>query len=216
MNKAIEIQKLSKSFGNRKIIDNLNLTVMENEIVSLVGPSGCGKSTLLNMIGMLETVDSGKIKLFGKELPKITSKKATLARRDDINYLFQSFALVSDLTVKENLLLAMNFMNIKKSEKEKRIIEVLTWLDIDKLINEKVNKLSGGEQQRVAIARAILKPGDLILADEPTGSLDPLMAENVFSIIEKLRDNFGKTIIVVTHSMELANRTDRIIQLEKI
>ena len=165
------------------------------------------------MIGLLEEIDSGEIKIYGKKLPQINSSQATRLRRNVINYLFQSFALINDITVMDNLLIAMEFLDISKKEKIRLIDKVLKDLDILILKNKKVNTLSGGEQQRVALARCILKPGDLVLADEPTGSLDPQMTETVFDLIKSLRDKYGKTVIIVTHDLELANKTDGIIKL---
>ena len=209
----LELKNVSKSYNGRKIIDNFTISIPEKSIVSIIGKSGSGKSTILNMIGMLEKVDSGEIKINGKKLPSINSSLAMKLRRDNINYLFQSFALINDIKVINNLLIAMEFLDISKKEKIHLIDNVLNELDIFDLKNKIVNTLSGGEQQRVAIARCILKPGNLILADEPTGSLDPMMSEKVFSLIKNLRDKYGKTIIIVTHDMNLANKTDKIINL---
>ena len=183
------------------------------EFVSIIGPSGCGKSTLLNMIGLLESVDSGSILIGGKKLPGLNGRKATSLRRNTINYLFQSYALINDLTVMQNVQLAMNFMNISQKEKLNRAQSVLERLEIGLLANEKVSVLSGGEQQRVSIARTVLKPGDLILADEPTGALDENTANQVFSLIKNLSTEYNKTIIMVTHNPLLAQRTDRVIAL---
>ncbi|MCI7239428.1 MAG: ATP-binding cassette domain-containing protein, partial [Anaerococcus sp.] len=178
----LELENVSKSYDGIKVIDNLSLSFPEKSIVAITGKSGSGKSTLLNMIGLLEEIDRGVIKIKGQNLPKINSRSATKLRRNVINYLFQSFALISDINVSDNLLIAMEFMDLPKDEKMKIIDRTLEEMDILKLKNRKVNTLSGGEQQRVAIARCILKPGDLVLADEPTGSLDPLMAQKVFRL----------------------------------
>lgn len=172
-----------------------------------------GKSTLLNMIGTLEPIDKGDIRIYGKKLPGINSRKATLLRRNTINYLFQSFALISDMTVFQNLLLSMRFLNIKEKEKEARIQSVLKLVGLSHLESSMVNTLSGGEQQRVALARTILKPGKLILADEPTGALDIKAAELSFSLIKSLCKKYHKTVIMVTHSLDLAQRADRVIDL---
>lgn len=215
MAKAIEVLNVTKKFGKRYIFKNLNLFVEDGEFISIVGPSGCGKSTLLNMIGLLEGRDSGYIKLKGKEIPKINSKGATILRRNTINYLFQSFALINDMTIYQNLFLAMNFASISNKEKDKRINEILKKLNLLDLKDEKVNTLSGGEQQRVALARTILKPGDIILADEPTGSLDSIAAEIAFNLIKDLSKQYKKTVIMVTHSENLANQADRIINISK-
>lgn len=213
MTKAIEVLNVTKKFGKRYIFKNLNLSVEDGEFIAIVGPSGCGKSTLLNMIGLLEAKDTGKIKIKGKEIPKIESKEATILRRNTINYLFQSFALINDMTIYENLLLAMKFLNTTDKEKDKKIIEILKKVKLEELKDEKVNTLSGGEQQKVALARTILKPGDIILADEPTGSLDSVSAEIVFNLIKDLSKQYRKTVLMVTHSKDLANQAERIINL---
>lgn len=211
MKSAIELKNVSKKYSSRSIFENITVSVQEGEMVALVGASGSGKSTLLNMIGLLEECEKGQITIFGKKIPKIESREATLLRRNTINYLFQSFALISDITVNQNLFIAMNFLNISKRQKNKKIDEVLQKVNILSLKNEKVNTLSGGEQQRVALARTILKPGKLVLADEPTGALDADSAENAFQLIQSLCKKYEKTVIIVTHSRKLAERADRII-----
>lgn len=149
--KALEVSHLNKSFGKRKVIDNLSFDVEEGEFVAIIGPSGSGKSTVSNMVGLLETTDSGRIKIFGQALPRINSRHATLLRRNEINYLFQSFALVSEISVKDNLLMGMNFVKKSKADKLKMIKQVLRDLDIAYLEDAMVNTLSGGEQQRVSL-----------------------------------------------------------------
>ena len=209
----IELKNVSKSYDGRKIIDNLTISIPENSLVAITGKSGSGKSTILNMIGLLESIDSGSIKINGNNIPNINSSKATMLRRKTINYLFQSYALISDITVWDNLMIAMEFLDLSKKEKNDEIDKVLRDLDIFILKNKKVNTLSGGEQQRVALARCILKPGNLILADEPTGALDSKMAEIVFELIKYLRDKYNKTVIIVTHDILLANKADFIVDL---
>ncbi|WP_311531526.1 ATP-binding cassette domain-containing protein [uncultured Anaerococcus sp.] len=213
--KSLEIKNLNKSYGNRNIINDLSFDIDKNEIVALIGKSGSGKSTILNMIGLLETIDSGEIKIKSQILPDINSKKAMMIRRNTINYLFQTYALINHKTVLENLLISMEYTNLKKSEKLNYIRNTLKDLGIDNLIESPVNTLSGGEAQRVSLARCILKPGDIILADEPTGSLDPNMSHTVFDILFSLRENYDKTILIVTHDMDLAKNCDRIISLNK-
>lgn len=210
----ISVQNVSKKFGSREILKDLSFDVEENEFVALVGPSGSGKSTLLNMIGLLDNIDSGKILINGKILPKVNSRSAVNYRKNVINYLFQSNALISTSSVKDNLMLAMTFTNFSKEEKEKKIKETLRFIGLENRLDSKVNELSGGEQQRIAIVRAILKPGEIILADEPTGSLDPDMAQKSFDLIRSLRDQFGKTILIVTHNLDHAKQCDRIVSLK--
>lgn len=195
--KYLQIKNISKSFGKKKIIDNFSLDLEKNEILAIVGKSGSGKSTLLNIIGLLEEYDSGEILLKENPLPNINSKEATLIRRNEINYVFQTNALVSSKSVKDNLLIAMEYVKKSKEEKDKDIKEILEKLEILDLLDQKINTISGGEAQRVAIARCVLKPGDLILADEPTGSLDPKMSDEVFKLLLSLRDFYDKTMMIV-------------------
>ena len=184
-------------------------------MTALIGPSGCGKSTLLNMIGLLEDFSNGKVRIFGKEIPRINSRKATMLRRNTVNYLFQSSALVGDMTVYQNLMLAMHFVRISQKEKEIRINRMLHEVGLPKMKSAVVNTMSGGEQQRVALARTLLKPGKLILADEPTGALDEKSAEKVFLLLRDLCVQYKKTVIMVTHNMELAQQADRVANLMK-
>ena len=212
---AVEIMDVTKKYGDRVIFDHINMEIREGEMTALIGPSGCGKSTLLNMIGLLEDLSNGKIRIFGKEIPKINSRKATMLRRNTVNYLFQSSALVGDMTVYQNLMLAMHFVRISQKEKEIRINRMLHEVGLPKMKSAVVNTMSGGEQQRVALARTLLKPGKLILADEPTGALDEKSAERVFLLLRALYVQYKKTVIMVTHNMELAQQADRVANLMK-
>lgn len=198
-----------------KNIHNYKRSPLDRENDCLIGPSGCGKSTLLNMISLLEDFDNGKIRIFGKEIPKINSRKATMLRRNTVNYLFQSSALVGDMTVYQNLMLAMHFVRISQKEKEIRINRVLHEVGLPKMKSAVVNTMSGGEQQRVALARTLLKPGKLILADEPTGALDEKSAEKVFLLLRDLCVRYKKTVIMVTHNTELARKADQVVNLMK-
>ena len=215
MKTFLQVDALNKSFGSNTVLHNISFEVESGESVALVGPSGCGKSTLLNIIGLLETLDSGTINLEGKAYPSINSKKATLMRRTEINYLFQSFALINDWKVSKNLLLALQYTKLSKQEQERLIRTALENYGIGEKFDAVVNELSGGEKQRVAIARAMIKPGNLILADEPTGSLDKAMATIVIdSLLDSVHANH-KTLLMVTHDMGIAQRCDRIIELPK-
>ena len=215
MKTFLQVDALNKSFGSNTVLHNISFEIQSGESVALVGPSGCGKSTLLNIIGLLETLDSGKINLEGRAYPSINSKKATLMRRTEINYLFQSFALINDWKVSKNLLLALQYTKLSKQEQEHLIRAALENYGIGEKYDAVVNELSGGEKQRVAIARAMIKPGNLILADEPTGSLDKAMATIVIdSLLDSVRANH-KTLLMVTHDMSIAQRCDRIIELPK-
>ena len=215
MKTFLQVDALNKSFGSNTVLHNISFEIESGESVALVGPSGCGKSTLLNIIGLLETLDSGTINLEGRAYPSINSKKATIMRRTEINYLFQSFALINDWKVSKNLLLALQYTKLSKQEQEHLIRAALENYGIGKKFDAVVNELSGGEKQRVAIARAMIKPGNLILADEPTGSLDKAMATIVIdSLLDSVHANH-KTLLMVTHDLGIAQRCDRIIELPK-
>jgi len=215
MKTFLQVDALNKSFGSNTVLHNISFEIESGESVALVGPSGCGKSTLLNIIGLLETLDSGTVNLEGRTYPSINSKKAILMRRTEINYLFQSFALINDWKVSKNLLLALQYTKLSKQEQERLIRTALENYGIGEKFDAVVNELSGGEKQRVAIARAMIKPGNLILADEPTGSLDKAMATIVIdSLLDSVHANH-KTLLMVTHDMGIAQRCDRIIELPK-
>ena len=215
MKTFLQVDALNKSFGSNTVLHNISFEIESGESVALVGPSGCGKSTLLNIIGLLETLDSGTINLEGRAYPSINSKKATLMRRTEINYLFQSFALINDWKVSKNLLLALQYTKLSRQEQERLIRTALENYGIGEKFDAVVNELSGGEKQRVAIARAMIKPGNLILADEPTGSLDKAMATIVIdSLLDSVHANH-KTLLMVTHDTGIAQRCDRIIELPK-
>lgn len=201
----IEIKNISKSFGDKVLFNEFNLTINKGEYVIFSGRSGCGKTTLLNMIGSLEKIDSGTINVDGIDIFKRKNQQQYLSNK--VGFLFQNFALIEDKTVFENLKL------IKKSNQSGTTIEeALERVKLADKKNSKVYTLSGGEQQRIALARLMIKKCDLILADEPTGSLDKENANEVMTILEDLNKE-GKTVIVVTHDDDIKNRCERVIQL---
>lgn len=194
----IKLKNLSKSYEKHQIFHHFNLSVNQGDFVMITGKSGCGKSTLLNIIGLIEPFDDGEYILYNHKNIKINSKEYFLMLRYHINFIFQNFALMEDDTVKNNLLIALEYSKLSKQEKEHKIHTVLKELGLEEYLNVKINTLSGGQQQRIAIARCILKPCDIILADEPTGALDNENKKIIMDILKKLNDN-GKTIIVATH-----------------
>lgn len=211
----VKLEQVTKKYGKRTILNHFSMTVNHGDFAALIGPSGSGKSTILNIIGLLEQFDSGSYLLNNKSAPGVNSRKATLARRNDINYLFQTFALVSNMTVRQNLKLALNFSRVPKNKTDKQIADILAEVGLQNRLDDTVATMSVGEKQRVALARAFLKPGELILADEPTGSLDPQLALHVLKLIQKLQHEHHKTIIMVTHDMKLAQAADYQIVLKK-
>lgn len=193
---VLNIEKINKSFEGNHVIRDFSLTVKENDFVVIRGKSGCGKSTLLNMIGLLDKPDDGKIELFGYKNTKPFSNTAQKLLKDKVGYLFQNFALIENKSVRYNLELVLKLQ--KGINKEEKIKKALHQVGLDGYEEKKIYKCSGGEQQRIAIARLLLKPCELVLADEPTGSLD---AENRDIVIRQLLEmqKQGKTIIIVTH-----------------
>lgn len=212
---VIELDAVCMSYGSTPVLRDFSMRIEKGEFVCVTGESGSGKSTLLNIIGLLEACDKGSVKLFDKPIPSITSKEGTQLLRSQISYLFQSFALMNDKTVEENLELSLHFTRISGSERKARYREALARVGLSGMERSRIYQLSGGEQQRVALARAILKPAGLLLADEPTGSLDPCNRDRVMQILQEMHDA-GKTILVVTHDPEAAAFADRIIRIEKL
>ncbi|MDT2767313.1 ABC transporter ATP-binding protein [Globicatella sulfidifaciens] len=208
----IELVNINKKFGEKTILDNCSFNINPNDFVAIVGESGSGKTTLLNILGLIESVDSGKVKIFDEEYIKPNSIQANKLIRERIGFVFQNFALIDNQSVLYNLLMAMKYRKLKKSEKLVEIEKVLEFVGLGGYQNKKIYELSGGEQQRIAIARAILKPHDLILADEPTGSLDDVNKQIIFELFEKLNEQ-GKTIIIVTHDFELAKKCKRVLKI---
>lgn len=202
----IEIQNVSKKYGDKHIFKKLNLKIKKNKITIIYGVSGRGKTTLLNMIGGLEQFESGEIKVNGKLI-----KGNIIEKRKTFNYIFQNFGLIDDESIFDNLMYSLKFVKVNKKLKKEKIINALSFVSLNKDIKTKIYSLSGGEQQRVAIARALLKPGDVILADEPTGSLDKENTEKIMELLISLKKE--KTIVVVSHDHSLKKYADEIIEL---
>ncbi|SFE98141.1 putative ABC transport system ATP-binding protein [Paenibacillus algorifonticola] len=201
----IEIKGLTKKFEDKYLFSNFNLTISDRAFVIFSGPSGCGKTTLLNMIGAIEKIDEGEIKVDGID---IKNKKNHLNYfRSKVGFLFQNFALVDNKTVKENLNLIR-----KDCKTNLSMVEALKIVGLEDKLNKKVYTLSGGEQQRVALARLMLKKCDVILADEPTGSLDTTNAATVMNILKNLNEQ-GKTIILVTHDEKIKEQGSLMVNL---
>jgi putative ABC transport system ATP-binding protein len=208
----IKLDNVTKLYGKRKILDNFSIEVNEGEFVAITGKSGSGKSTILNIIGLLETIDDGNIIIDGKKNLSPSSSEAVRLLRSTISYLFQNFALIDEQTVANNLLLALRYVKESKKVKLQKIKEQLITVGLEGYENKKIFELSGGEQQRVSITRIMLKPSKIVLADEPTGSLDTGNRDTIMNLLKKI-NNEGKTIIIVTHDKEVAEVCGRIIQL---
>ncbi|WP_155973053.1 ABC transporter ATP-binding protein [Streptococcus ruminantium] len=208
----LKLNGINKSFGKKSVLKDFSLSIKKGEMVAITGPSGCGKSTLLNIIGLIDDFQNGSYQFDGMENIKVNSSQASSIIRNKISYLFQNFALMDSKTVEENLMLALFYQKLSKHEKKKRISQALEQVGLKGYENDNIFELSGGEQQRVAIARAILKPSIVILADEPTGSLDRKNKEIVLDLLRKLNQD-GKTILIVTHDPEVAEACSRTIEL---
>lgn len=209
----IEIDNITKKFGDKVILDSFSLSIEQGESVAIMGESGTGKSTLLNIIGLLDVDYEGKYYILGKDQKNKSWRKRSETIRNNINYLFQNYALVEDETVRNNLLYALYYTKLSGNEKQTIISRTLTEFGLLEHIDKEVYKLSGGEQQRVSLARSVIKTGDLILADEPTGNLDEKNKRIVMDIINEINRK-GKTVIIVTHDLEVAKQCSRIINLQ--
>ena len=211
----VVLENINVRFGMKEIFNGLNMEIAENEFVCVVGESGSGKTTLLNIMGLLEKPTSGNIEICGIKNPGLNTRKGIRLLREEISYLFQNYALVENETVKYNVKMATRFLKIDKKKREEKIEETLDKLGLLELINEKIYCLSGGEQQRVALAKIMIKPSSIILADEPTGSLDVGNRDTVMKILKKINLVGGKTIVLVTHDLEITKYATRVIKISK-
>jgi len=212
----IKISALEKIYRTEDVetiaLNKLSFDVAEGEFVAVMGPSGCGKSTLLNIVGLLDDPDSGSFVFNGIEVAKFNERKRAELRKRNIGFVFQSFNLIDELTVFENVELPLIYLGIKSPERKKRVEEVLDKMQIMHRRNHFPQQLSGGQQQRVAVARAVVNNPKLILADEPTGNLDSANGNEVMTLLTDLNEK-GTTIIMVTHSEHDARFSHRIIRM---
>lgn len=208
----IELNNISKVYKQKEVLKNFSLKIEEGEMVAITGKSGKGKTTILNIIGLLESYNEGTLRIDGEENIKVNSRKAIGILREKISYLFQNFALIDEETVEENLKLSLKYVKATKKEKIDMMSQALKEVGLEGFEKRKVFELSGGEQQRVALARIILKPSKIILADEPTGSLDDENLHLVLDILKSLNKK-GKTIVIVTHDLRVANECNNIINI---
>lgn len=212
----IRIEQLFKVFRTELVettaLHSINLKVNKGEFVAIMGPSGCGKSTLLNILGLLDSANSGKYYFDQTEVTGLSEKEKTLLRKGNIGFVFQSFNLIDDLNVFENVELPLIALNYPRSKRRNKVEEILERMQIGHRKDHFPRQLSGGQQQRVAIARALITEPKLILADEPTGNLDSQNGEQVMQWLERLNME-GTTIVMVTHSLNHAERAHRIINL---
>ena len=208
----IKLENVTKTIGKKVILENLSLKINQGDLVAIVGKSGSGKSTLLNLLDLIDGDYSGHYEIFGQKNVLVNSAKSQAIIREHISYLFQNFALIDNETVEYNLMLALKYVKLSKKDKVKKIEEILERVGLPSILHQKVSELSGGEQQRIAVARAILKPSQLLLADEPTGSLDPENRDLVLNFLLDMNKE-GKTVIIVTHDAYVAQQCHRVIEL---
>jgi lipoprotein-releasing system ATP-binding protein len=197
-----------------KVLSDINIGIRKGEMVSLIGPSGSGKSTLLNIAGLLEKPSIGSVFLIGKNCKNINEEAKANLRGSNIGFVFQSHRLFPEFSALENVMLPQLIMGTSKKQAESNSKELLAMLGLEKRFSHRPAKLSGGESQRVAIARAVANSPNLILADEPTGNLDPLSAQNVFDILYKVVKSLNISCLIATHNLVLAKSMDRCLFLE--
>ena len=210
----IQTQGITKSFGNLQVLKGIDLTINKGEVVAIVGPSGAGKTTLLQIIGTLDTPDNGKLFINETETGKIKEKELAAFRNKNIGFVFQFHQLLPEFTALENVMIPALIAREKASDAEKRAKEILDFMKLSDRMTHKPAELSGGEKQRVAVARALINNPAVILADEPSGSLDTKNKEELHSLFFELRDQMHQTFVIVTHDEQLAANTDRVIHIK--
>ena len=212
----IQLTDICKVFRTSEVetvaLEQVNLEVKEGEFVAVMGPSGCGKSTLLNILGLLDNPTSGSYRLFGQEVGQLKEKERTRLRKGQLGFVFQSFNLIDELNVADNVELPLTYLGVKASERKERVKQMLHRMNISHRAQHFPQELSGGQQQRVAISRAVVTAPKLILADEPTGNLDSKNGIEVMNLLTELNRE-GTTIVMVTHSQRDAQYAHRVINL---
>jgi len=209
----IKANKINFSYGNLKVLKELDFEIEEGEFVSIVGASGSGKTTLLQLLGTLENIDSGEIIIDEKSVQELSAKELAIFRNQKIGFIFQFHNLLPEFSALENVCLPAYIAGISKKQAEKKAKEILNMLGLGDRITHKSDELSGGEQQRVAVARALINSPTVILADEPSGNLDSKNAKDLHKLLLKLNQEKGQTIIIVTHNNELANMANRKLEM---
>jgi lipoprotein-releasing system ATP-binding protein len=210
----IDIKGVTKSFGSLQVLKGIDLHIDKGEVVSIVGPSGAGKTTLLQIIGTLDKPDSGEITVDGINVRKLSTNKLSDFRNQHIGFVFQFHQLLPEFTAIENIMIPAYIAGVSKGEAKKRAKDLLDFMGLVDRAEHKPNELSGGEKQRVAVARALINNPAVILADEPSGSLDSKNKAELHQLFFDLRDKFGQTFVIVTHDEGLAAITDRTIHLK--
>ena len=210
----IEVKNIHKSFGALEVLKGVDLTVEKGEIVSIIGKSGAGKTTLLQIIGTLDKPDAGKVVIDGVDVFALNETALADFRNRHIGFIFQFHQLLPEFNALENVMMPALIARVPEKEAEKRAMQLLTDLGMAERLTHKPNQLSGGEKQRVAAARAMMMSPDVILADEPSGSLDESNKKELHKLLLQMREQYGQTIIIVTHDKELAEISDRVIEMK--
>lgn len=210
----IKIEGIKKSFGNLQVLKGIDLQVGKGEVVSIVGSSGAGKTTLLQIIGTLDRADKGRVIIAGEDVTNLSSDRMARFRNRHIGFVFQFHQLLPEFTALENVMMPAFIAGTSNKEAKKRAMELLDFMGLTERADHKPNELSGGEKQRVAVARALMNNPELVLADEPSGSLDTKNKEELHRLFFDLRDRFGQTFVIVTHDETLASLTDRTIRMK--
>lgn len=217
MTNIIEVKDLKKSYNDSEepthALSGVSFTVRKGEFVAIMGPSGSGKSTLLHLLGLLDIPTSGEYIFDGTNISKFSGDELALLRNKKLGFVFQSFNLLARTTVLDNVKLPLSYSDVPESEWEEKARAAVIAVGLEERMNHEPSELSGGEKQRVAIARALVNDPDVIFADEPTGNLDSKSGKNVMSIIQRLNEEEGKTIILITHETSTAEHSERIIRL---
>lgn len=209
----IEINGITKSFGNLQVLKGIDLEIGDGEIVSIVGPSGAGKTTLLQIMGTLDNCDSGRVLIGGQDVTGMGERKLARFRNEHIGFIFQFHQLLPEFTALENVMMPAFIAGKGRRASKERAMELLRFMGLGDRASHKPNELSGGEKQRVAVARALMNSPETIFADEPSGALDTQNKRELHSLFFDLRERFGQTFVIVTHDEELAATTDRTIHL---
>ena len=209
----IQIENLTKNFGDLQVLKGVNLTIEKGEVISIVGSSGAGKTTLLQLIGTLDKPTGGTIRFNGEDLGRLNSKRLAAFRNSHIGFVFQFHQLLPEFTALENIVIPALIAGRKRSEAEAEAMQLLQVMGIEERAHHKPAEMSGGENQRVAVARALINHPDVVLADEPSGSLDSKNKEELHKLFFDLRDRYGQTFVIVTHDETLASYTDRTLHM---
>jgi len=209
----IEIEGITKSFGQLQVLKGIDLNIDKGEVVSIVGPSGAGKTTLLQIIGTLDRADSGRVIINGTDVSRMKEKELSAFRNKEIGFVFQFHQLLPEFTALENVTIPALIKGVSMADARKKSMEMLDFLGLSARASHKPAELSGGEKQRVAVARALINNPSVVLADEPSGSLDTKNKEELHNLFFELRDKLGQTFVIVTHDEGLASQTDRTIHM---